>query len=96
MMLVPGLNEQKVLECLARNNNGFLYQKCGYFFEEMQEEFHFSAKFFETCENGSSDAKRYLMKESQDNVFHKRWKLYAPVSLKGLIDKGVDAYDAMG
>jgi hypothetical protein len=36
------------------------------------------------------------MKESQDNVFHKRWKLYAPVSLKGLIDKGVDAYDAMG
>ena len=64
--------------------------------EEMQEEFHFSAKFFETCENGSSDAKRYLMKESQDNVFHKRWKLYAPVSLKGLIDKGVDAYDAMG
>lgn len=96
MMLVPGLNEQKVLECLARNNNGFLYQKCGYFFEEMQEEFHFSAQFFETCENGSSDAKRYLMKESQDNVFHKRWKLYAPVSLKGLIDKGVDAYDAMG
>lgn len=88
MMLVPGLNEQKVLECLARNNNGFLYQKCGYFFEEMQEEFHFSAKFFERCENGSSDAKRYLMKESQDNVFHKRWKLYAPVSLKGLIDKG--------
>lgn len=91
-----GLNEQKVLECLARNNNGFLYQKCGYFFEEMQEEFQFSAQFFETCENGSSDAKRYLMKESQDNVFHKRWKLYAPVSLKGLIDKGVDAYDAMG
>ena len=77
MMLVPGLNEQKVLE-------------------EMQEEFQFSAQFFETCENGSSDAKRYLMKESQDNVFHKRWKLYAPVSLKGLIDKGVDAYDAMG
>ena len=96
MMLVPGLNEQKVLECLARNNNGFLYQKCGYLFEEMQEEFHFSVNFFEACENGSSDAKRYLMKESQDNVFHKRWKLYAPASLKGLIDKGVDDYDAMG
>ena len=48
------------------------------------------------CENGSSDAKRYLMKDSQDNVFHKRWKLYVPASLKGLIDKGVDDYDAMG
>ena len=96
MMLVPGLNEQKVLECLVRYNNGFLYQKCGYLFEKMQEEFHFSANFFEACENGSSDAKRYLMKESQDNVFHKKWKLYAPASLKGLIDKGLDDYDAMG
>ena len=96
MMLVPGLNEQKVLECLVRYNNGFLYQKCGYIFEEMQEEFHFSSNFFEACEKGSSDAKRYLMKESQDNAFHKKWKLYAPASLKGLIDKGLDDYDAMG
>lgn len=52
MMLVPGLNEQKVLECLVRYNNGFLYQKCGYIFEEMQEEFHFSSNFFEACEKG--------------------------------------------
>lgn len=96
IMLIPGLNEQKVLECLARNSNGFLYQKCGYLFEEMQEEFHFSAGFFENCEKYSSCAKRYLMKELQDNVFHKRWNLYAPLSLKGLIDKGVNDYDAMG
>jgi predicted transcriptional regulator of viral defense system len=96
MMLVPSMNEQKVLECLARSNNGFLYQKCGYIFEEMREEFHFSNDFFEECEKSSSDAKRYLMKESHDNVFHKRWKLYAPASLKGLIDKGVSDYDAMG
>ena len=96
MMLVPGLNEQKVLECLVRYNNGFLYQKCGYIFEEMQEEFHFSSNFFEACEKGSSDAKRYLMKESQDNVFHKEWKLYAPASLKELIDRGLADYDAMG
>lgn len=96
MMLVPGLNEQKVLECLARNNNGFLYQKCGYVFEELKEEFGFSSKFFAECETYSSGAKRYLIKESEDNVFHKRWKLYAPPSLKGLIDKGVGDYDAIG
>lgn len=96
MMLLPGLNEQKVLECLARNNNGFLYQKCGYLFEELEEGFHFSTTFFEESEKYSSDAKRYLMKESRDNVFHKRWKLYAPPSLKKLIDKGVGDYDAIG
>lgn len=96
MMLVPGLNEQKVLECLAKNNNGFLYQKCGYIFEELKEEFHFSSNFFTECETYSSGAKRYLMKEWQDNVFHKRWKLYAPPSLKSIIDKGVGDYDAIG
>ena len=96
MMLVPGLNEQKVLACLAKNDNGFLYQKCGYIFEELKEEFHFSSDFFTECEVRSSDARRYLMKESQNNVFCERWKLYVPISLKGLIDKGGGDYDAIG
>lgn len=96
MMLVPGLNEQKVLECLARNGNGFLYQKCGYLFEQLQEEFHFSEYFFEECEKYSSDASRYLTKELQENIFHRRWKLYAPSSLQKITDKGVGEYDAIG
>lgn len=96
MVLVPGLNEQKVLECLARDNNGFLYQKCGYLFEALKEEYHFSPQFFEECEKYSSDAKKYLMRDLQDNVFHQRWKLYAPQSMKGLIDKGIGDYDAIG
>lgn len=96
MMLVPGLNEQKVLECLARDNNGFLYQKCGYLFEALKEEYHFSPQFFEECEKYSSDAKKYLMRDLQNNVFHQRWKLYAPQSMKGLIDKGSGDYDAIG
>ena len=75
MMLVPGLNEQKVLVCLARNDNGFLYQKCGYIFEELKEEFHFSDKFFAECEANSSDAKRYLMKDSRNHVYCERWKM---------------------
>ena len=96
MMLLPGLNEQKVLECLARNKNGFLYQKCGYLFQELEDEFHFSSHFFKECEKYSSDARRYLMKEPTDYVFHKRWKLYAPQSMKELINKGFGDYDAIG
>lgn len=96
IMLVPGLNEQKILECLAKNKNGFLYQKCGYIFEELLEEFHFSANFFKECEAKSSEAKRYLMKDFKNNVYFERWKLYAPPALKLLIDKGVKDYDAMG
>ena len=81
MMLVPTLNEKKVLDCLAKNNNGYLYQKCGYVFE---------------CERCISGANKYLQKDLQNTVFHERWKLYAPSSLKELIDKGVGDYDAIG
>jgi predicted transcriptional regulator of viral defense system len=96
LMLIPGLDEQKMLEILERNGNGFLYQKCGYIFEELREEFSFSNDFFVKCERNSSEAKRYLQKEQQEHIFNERWKLYTPKSLKGLIDKGAYYYDAIG
>ena len=96
LMLVPGLNEEKLLKCIARNDNGFLYQKCGYIFNELENEFHFSESFFDECERHSSEAKRYLLKNSKENVYQKRWKLYTPNSLKSLINKGVADYDAIG
>lgn len=96
LMLVPGLNEQKMLECLDKNDNGFLYQKCGYIFEELSEEFHFSSAFFEECEKKASGAKRYLIKDLRECEYKESWKLYTPTSLKSLINKGVSDYDAIG
>ena len=96
LMLVPGLKEEKVLECLKRNENGFLYQKCGYLFEQLRDEFRFSDNFFEECNENASQAKRYLMKNAGERVFQERWKLYTPPSLKKLVDKGVTDHDAIG
>lgn len=96
LMLVPGLKEDKILACLSRNENGFLYQKCGYLFEEFRNEFDFSVNFFEECRKKSSGAKRYLMKEAQETVYCEKWNLYTPPSLKKLIDKGISDYDAIG
>ena len=96
LMLVPGLKEDKILACLKRNGNGFLYQKCGYLFEELRNNFGFSDMFFEECIKNSSGAKRYLMKEAQETVYCEKWKLYAPRSLMKLVDKGMSDYDAMG
>lgn len=96
LMLVPGLNEEKVLARLKRNENGFLYQKCGYLFEQLRDEFGFSDEFFEVCHKYSSGAKRYLMKDAGETVFQEKWKLYTPPSLKKLIDKGMSDYDAIG
>lgn len=96
LMLVPGLNEEKILAALKRNGNGFLYQKCGYLFEQLDDEFRFSGRFFEECKKYSSQAKRYLMKDAGETVFQERWKLYTPESIKKLINKGMSDYDAAG
>lgn len=96
LTLVPALKEEKVLDCLKRNGNGFLYQKCGYLFEELQHEFGFTKDFFEECQKNCSEAKRYLMKEKQETIYNDKWKLYTPPSLKNLVDKGVADYDAIG
>ena len=96
LMFMPGLNEEKVLLCLRRNKNGFLYQKCGYIFEVLKVEFGFSDSFFEECKRYSSNAKRYLIKETGKNVYNEKWKLYTPSALKQLINKGVSDYDAIG
>lgn len=96
LILVPGLNEEKMLACLNRNENGFLYQKCGYLFEQLREEFGFSDHFFAECRNYSSGAKRYLTKDAGEHVFQEKWKLYTPPSINKLLDKGVSDYDADG
>lgn len=96
LMLVPGLSEEKILSCLDQNQNGFLYQKCGYIFEELENEFNFSSNFYEVCKKNSSGSKRHLMKETGETVFNEKWGLYTPPSLKRLIDKGVGDYDAVG
>lgn len=94
IMLVPGLKEDKILASLERSGNGFLYQKCGYLFEQLSDEFRFSDRFFEECRKKSSQASRYLMKDAGETVFQKRWKVYAPVSISELISKGMNDYDA--
>ena len=85
-----------MLECLKRNANGFLYQKCGYLFEELREEFGFSDIFFKECKKHCSSAKKYLMRDEQEMLYNENWKLYTPAVLKKLIDKGVKDYDAIG
>ncbi len=95
LILVPGLNEDRLGDCLKKNNNGFLYQKCGYLFEQMQDSLHISDSFLEMCRTCSSKAKRYLMKEQTNAVFNKKWSLFTPLTLMSLVDKGAAGYNAI-
>lgn len=95
LMLVPGFNEEEILKCLERNDNGFLYQKCGYLFEELQQDLKFTKKFYDECQKHRPTTKRYLMKDAKENVWNERWGIYTPSSIKKLTDKGVSDYDAI-
>ena len=83
------------LEVLKNTNNGFVYQKCGYILEGLNDSLHLPDNFFDECEKHISNAKRYLTKEHTGYVRHKKWKLFAPENIKNIIDKGVSEYDTI-
>lgn len=95
IMLVPSVKEEKILKALSVYDNKFLYQKCGYILEQLQDELGLGNEFFEHLGRYASDGKRYLIKENGQNVWNEKWKLYVPADFMHLIDKGVGDYDAV-
>lgn len=95
IMLVPGVKEDKILKALSMYNNMFLYQKCGYILEQLQDELGLSDNFFKSLRIPTVDSKRYLIKENGQNVWNPKWKLYVPVDFMHLINKGVGNYNAI-
>lgn len=88
LLMIPELKEDKLEKCLERCGNGFLYQKCGYLMEQLQPELKISDDFLAMCEKRVSGSKRQLLNDEKNTVYHKRWNLYAPPSLRTLINKG--------
>lgn len=93
ILLIPSLNYKKLLSVLEKYNNGYLYQKCGYIFENLNYSLHLPDSFFDECRKNISNAKRYLTKDHAGYVWHEKWNLYAPENIYGVINKGVNYYD---
>ena len=49
IMRLPRLDADKLLECLERYGNGYLYQKCGYVLEQLQEHVNLPDAFYREC-----------------------------------------------
>lgn len=94
-MIVPSVKEEKILKALSVYDNKFLYQKCGYILEHLQDELGLSNVFFEYLSRYAAEGKRYLIKENGQNVWNSKWKLYVPADFMHLVDKGVSDYDAI-
>ena len=95
LMLIPALDEGKLLDALEVYGRGQLYQKAGYILESYKSEMSLPETFFTECKARSSVSKTYLTEKQDGFVFHEKWLLYAPKELKKLADKGIDDYDAV-
>lgn len=90
--LIPTLDERKLLECLAVYDNDYLYQKCGYIFENIGDQMGVTNFFLEECQKHVGECKYYLLKNKQNSVLDKRWMLYVPIKLQSLVDDGMFSY----
>ena len=90
LLVIPTLDEARLIRILDERHNGYLWQKCGYILEELNDSFALSPDFFESCQKHIAGGRRALMKNApQQQVWSKKWNLYVPRSLRELIDKGV-------
>ena len=75
---LPGLDADKLLECLERYGNGYLYQKCGYVLEQLQSYVKLPERFYRECREHCASTVRYMVKGAEGLVYHKGWGIYGP------------------
>ena len=78
---LPRLDVDKLLDCLERYGNGYLYQKCGYVLEQLQEYVRLPRVFYQECREHCASTVRYMIKGADGLVYHKGWGVYAPAYL---------------
>ena len=78
IMRLPRLDADKLLECLERYGNGYLYQKCGYVLEQLQEYVGLPEEFYRECREHCASTVRYMIKGAEGLVYHKGWGVYGP------------------
>ena len=75
---LPQMDADKLLQCLERYGNGYLYQKCGYVLEQLQEYVKLPEAFYRECRAHCASTVRYMVKGATDLVYHREWGIYGP------------------
>jgi predicted transcriptional regulator of viral defense system len=92
LVLLPSLQEDRLLEYLCAYNKQVLYQKTGFILQSFQAAFHLSEDFFAECAAHIGKSTRYLT-AGESGVYNKEWRLIVPENLMGIIEKGAE-FDA--
>ena len=78
IMRLPRLDMDKLLQCLERYGNGYLYQKCGYVLEQLQRYVKLPEAFYRECREHCASTVRYMVKGADGLVYCREWGIYAP------------------
>lgn len=80
---IPFLDESKLLLYLKAYGKCFLYQKAGFVFDHLNDDFGFSDGFFNVCKENAGNSSRYLLKDmnSVELAFSNKWHLTYPKTL---------------
>ena len=96
MLLIPTLNESALITILQRRQNGFLWQKTGYIFSQLNDDLHLSREFFDACKIHLPGGRRSLEKQpAATPVWNPEWQLFAPARFRDIVDKGVNETDEL-
>ena len=75
---LPQLDADKLLQCLERYGNGYLYQKCGYVLEQLQEYVKLPEGFYRECRKHCASTVRYMVKGAVGLVYPGGGGIYGP------------------
>jgi predicted transcriptional regulator of viral defense system len=75
---LPKLDADKLLGCLEKYGNGYLYQKCGYVLEQLQEYVGLPEAFYRECRAHCASTVRYMVKGAENLVYNRAWGIYGP------------------
>ena len=78
---LPQMDADKLLQCLERYGNGYLYQKCGYVLEQLQSYVGLPERFYRECREHCASTVRYMVKGADGLIYHRDWGVYAPAYL---------------
>lgn len=78
ILRLPRLDADRLLKCLERYGNGYLYQKCGYVLEQLQEYVKLPEAFYRECRDHRASTVRYMVKEADGLIYDRGWGIYGP------------------
>ena len=75
------LNEERLIDYLARYDKAFLYQKTGYLLERIKEQANISESLLELCRAKGTKSVKWLTNNEESDTFVNKWRMYVPQEL---------------